>query len=70
MVKVGDLVRLHPTETMLMGLEDKLRVGLVLEVLSQTKPPIISVLWHGCHEPDEEYEDGLILVNAARSEEK
>jgi len=69
-VKVGDLVRLHPHETMLMGLEDKLRVGLVLEVLYQTKPPIISVLWHGCREPDEEYGDGLILVNAGCSEEK
>ena len=63
MVKVGDLVRLHPHETMLMGLDDKLRVGLVLGEDPTTVPRTLSVLWNGSAEPDEEYEDGLILIN-------
>ncbi len=65
MLKAGDLVRLHPTETMLMGLADKLRLGLVVSVDDRTKPRTLSVLWNGSSEPDEEYEDGLILINKA-----
>lgn len=64
-MKVGDLVRLHPHETMLMGLEDKLRVGLVVGEDATTVPRTLSILWNGCDESDEEYEDGLVLVNAA-----
>jgi len=62
-VRVGDLVRLHPHETMLMGFEDKNRVGLVVGEDFDTVPRTLSVLWNGSAEPDEEYEDGLILIN-------
>ena len=65
MLRAGDLVRLHPTETILMGLADKLRLGLVVKEGNTTSPRTISVLWNGSSEPDEEYEDGLILINKA-----
>ena len=64
-VKPGDLVKLHPNETRLIGLEDQQRLGLVMEVLSSTQPRTISVLWHGCSETDDEYEDGLVLMSKA-----
>ena len=62
-IKIGDLVRLHPDESKMMGFDDRHRVGLVVEVRGETQPRTISVLWHGDRESYEEYEDGLILFN-------
>lgn len=64
-VKVGDLVRLHPRECALMSILESELPGLVMAVSEETEPRTVTVLWHGNPEAEEEYEDGLILVNEA-----
>lgn len=64
-MKVGDLVKLHPEETKLMSISEAQLPGLVLEVSDKTEPRTVVVLWNGNSEPEEEFEDGLILINEA-----
>ena len=62
MVEVGDLVKLHPEESVLMPQHNRDLPGLVVGVDESTIPRTIVVLWNGNREPEEEYEDGLILI--------
>lgn len=61
-LKVGDLVKLHPEESVLMPQRSKHLPGLVVAIDDSTMPRTIVVLWNGNREPEEEYEDGLILI--------
>ena len=61
-LKVGDLVKLHPHESVLMPQHNRELPGLVLSLDESTEPRTVLVLWNGNREPEEEYEDGLILI--------
>ena len=64
-MKVGDLVRLHPQETILMPPHERERVGLVMAIRDNTIPETLNILWAGTSEPEEEYCDGVVLVSGA-----
>ena len=64
-MKVGDLVKLHPQESILLTQHDRNRVGLVVDVYEGLNGTDIHVLWSNDTEPDIEYEDGLIVVSEA-----
>ena len=64
-MKVGDLVRLHPQETILMPPHERQRVGLVMSIRDNTIPETLNILWAGSPEPEEEYCDGVVLVSEA-----
>ena len=61
-MKPGDLVKLHPDESVLMPVWQRDLPGLVLSVDDTTEPASVVVLWNGNREPEEEYADGLILI--------
>ena len=62
MLKIGDLVKLHPHESVLMPRHNRDLPGLVVALDDSTIPTTVLVLWNGNREPEEEYEDGLILI--------
>lgn len=64
-MKVGDLVKLHPEESIMLSQHDRLRVGLVVEIYESRNGTDVHVLWSNDTEPDIEYEDGLIVVSEA-----
>ena len=64
-MKVGDLVKLHPQESILLAQHDRNRVGLAVDVYEGLNGTDIHVLWSNDTEPDIEYEDGLIVVSEA-----
>ena len=64
-MKVGDLVKLHPDETKLMSPLEADLPGLILNISDKTAPRTVTVLLNGNPEIEEEYEDGLILINEA-----
>ena len=74
-MKVGDLVKLHPQESILMPRHERERVGLIMSVDKcplpaepgawRSQPATFHVLWAGTSEPEPEYEDGVVLVSGA-----
>ena len=64
-MKVGDLVKLHPQESMLLHPSIRNRIGLVVDIYEGLNGTDVHVLWSNDTEPDIEYEDGLIVVSEA-----
>jgi hypothetical protein len=64
-VKVGDLVKLHPNEAMLLPVWQRDRLGIIVEVYESMNGCDLHVLWSGDTQTDIEYEDGVVVVSKA-----
>ena len=64
-MKVGDLVKLHPQEAILLPVCQRDRVGIIVDVYESYNGTDLHVLWSGDTQSDIEYEDGVVVVSRA-----
>jgi hypothetical protein len=64
-MKVGDLVKLHPQEAILLPVWQRSRLGIIVDVYESKHGTDLHVLWSGDTESDFEYEDGVVVVSKA-----